>query len=404
MEVNFTNINFDNDVQLTKNIEDKNTKIKSICNNLPALNIVKDSELLNSTIIQTEKFIKNKNKYVVFGTGGSNLGARALINTSVNKIENILFFDNIDPLFFQSQILKLELETTGFIVISKSGTTPETLSQLGCIINIANEKNILNVLYKNTLIITEFKESPLFNIAKKNNCLLLEHKNNIGGRYSVFSNVGMVPAILAGLNVKKIHQGVIKVLNQNNFIDLFKFAQIFKFCKSNNFSSNVLMTYSDGLNYFGKWYLQLWAESIGKKNRGVTALHATGTTDQHSQLQLYLDGPKDKFFTFIKSNYKNKGLNINSQIMKTESVDYLVDKKMGDLMHAEQEATIDTFRLNDYKFREILIDIIDEESIGILMANSMIETIAACVYFDVDPFDQPAVEQGKILTKKYLSQ
>jgi len=403
MEVNFTNINFDKDVQLSKDIEEINLKIKNTCNNLPALNIVKDSDLLNSTIVQTTKFIKNKKKYVVFGTGGSNLGARALINTSINQPENILFFDNIDPLFFQNQILKLDIETTGFIVISKSGTTPETLSQLGCLINIANEKNMLNVLYKNTLIITEFKESPLFNIAKKNNCLLLEHKNNIGGRYSVFSNVGMVPAILAGLDVKKIHQGVIHVLKENNFINLFKFAQIFKFCKSNTFSSNVLMTYSDGLNYFGKWYLQLWAESIGKKNRGVTALHATGTTDQHSQLQLYLDGPKDKFFTFIKSNYKNKGLNINSQIMKAESVDYLIDKKMGDLMHAEQDATIDTFRLNNYKFREILIDRIDEESIGILMANSMIETIAACIYIDVDPFDQPAVEQGKILTKKYLS-
>ncbi len=403
MEVNFTNINFDKDVQLTENIEDKNTKIKSICNNLPALNIVKDNDLLNTTIFQTEEFSKNKKKYVVFGTGGSNLGARALINTFFNQSENILFFDNIDPLFFQSQILKLEIETTGFIVISKSGTTPETLSQFGCLLNIANEKNILKIFYKNTMIITEAKDSPLFNIAKKNKCLLLEHKDNIGGRYSVFSNVGMVPAILAGLDVKKIHQGVNNVLNQNKFIDLLKFAQIFKFCKSNNFSSNVLMTYSDGLNYFGKWYLQLWAESIGKKNRGVTALHATGTTDQHSQLQLYLDGPKDKFFTFIKSNYKGKGLNINSQIMKAESVDYLVDKKMGDLMHAEQDATIDTFKLNGFKFREILIERIDEESIGSLMANSMIETIAACIYFDVDPFDQPAVEQGKKLTKKYLS-
>ena len=403
MKVNFTNINFANDVQLSKDIEDINVKIKSICNNLPALNIVKDKDLLNSTIVQTTEFIKNKKKFVVFGTGGSNLGARALINTSIKQSENILFFDNIDPLFFQNQVVALDIETTGFIIISKSGTTPETLSQLGCLINIANEKNILNIFYKNTICITESKDSPLFNIAKKNNCLFLEHKNNIGGRYSVFSNVGMVPAILAGLDVKKIHQGVISVLNQNDFIDLFKFAQIFKFCKSNNFSSNVLMTYSDGLNYFGKWYLQLWAESIGKKNRGVTAIHATGTTDQHSQLQLYLDGPKDKFFTFIKSNYKNKGLNINSQIMKAESVDYLVDKKMGDLMHAEQDATIDTFRLNNYKFREILIDIIDEESIGILMANSMIETIAACIYFDVDPFDQPAVEQGKKLTKKYLS-
>ena len=306
-------------------------------------------------------------------------------------------------MFFQSQILKLDFATTGFIVISKSGTTPETLSQLGTIVNIANEKNILNTLYNNMMVITEFKDSALFNIAKKNNCLLLEHQDDIGGRYSVFSNVGMVPAIIAGLNVKKIHEGVVKLLNKNDFTNAFKFAQMFKYSVSNNFSSSVLMTYSDGLNYFGKWYLQLWAESIGKQNRGVTALHATGTTDQHSQLQLYLDGPKDKFFTIIKSNYKNKGLLIDSQLMKDESIDYLVNKKMGDLMHAEQDATIDTFKLNGFKFREIFIETINEESIGMLMANSIIETIAACIYFDVDPFDQPAVEQGKVLTKKYLS-
>ena len=299
--------------------------------------------------------------------------------------------------------MSLDIRTTGFIVISKSGTTPETLSQFGAVINLAYEKNILDILYANTLVVTEFKNSPLFNIAKKNNCLLLEHQKDIGGRYSIFSNVGMIPAIIAGLDVKKIHQGALSIINKNNFTNTFKFAQLYRFCNANNFLSNVIMTYSDGLNYFGKWYLQLWAESIGKKNRGITALHATGTTDQHSQLQLYLDGPKDKFFTFIKSNYKNKGLKINSEIMRGESVNYLVDKTMGDLMHAEQNATIDTFKLNNFKFREITIENINEESIGSLMANSIIETIAACVYFDVDPFDQPAVEQGKILTKKYLS-
>ena len=403
MKIDFTNINFDDDIQHDHNINDLNFKIKNVCNNLPALNIAKNSELLNLTIEKTESFKQHKKTFVVFGTGGSNLGARALINILVDQPDNILFFDNIDPLFFQSQILKLDFATTGFIVISKSGTTPETLSQLGTIVNIANEKNILNTLYNNMMVITEFKDSALFNIAKKNNCLLLEHQDDIGGRYSVFSNVGMVPAIIAGLNVKKIHEGVIKLLNKNDFNNAFKFAQIFKYSVSNNYSSSVLMTYSDGLNYFGKWYLQLWAESIGKQNRGVTALHATGTTDQHSQLQLYLDGPKDKFFTIIKSNYKNKGLLIDSQLMKDESIDYLVNKKMGDLMHAEQDATIDTFKLNGFKFREIFVETIDEENIGMLMANSIIETIAACIYFDVDPFDQPAVEQGKVLTKKYLS-
>ena len=145
------------------------------------------------------------------------------------------------------------------------------------------------------------------------------------------------------------------------------------------------------------------AESLGKKNKGFLPVISNAPKDHHSLLQLYLDGPKDKFFTFIKSNYRNKGLSIDSKLMESESVDYLINKKMGDLMHAEQDATIDTFKLNNFKFREILIETIDEENIGMLMANSIIETIAACIYFDVDPFDQPAVEQGKKLTKKYLS-
>ena len=403
MTINFTNINFNQDIELPENIENINEKIKKICNNLPALNIVRDNELLESTIEQTESFKKNKKNFVVFGTGGSNLGARALVSICIDQPKNILFFDNIDPLFFQNQIMKLDIESTGFIVISKSGTTPETLSQFGSIINIANEKNISEILYKNTLVVTEFNDSILYNIAKKKNCNLLEHKKDIGGRYSIFSNVGMIPAILAGLDVKKIHQGALKTIDNNDYLNSLKFAQIYKFCSTNSFLSNVVMTYSDGLYFFGKWYLQLWAESIGKKNKGVTALHSIGTTDQHSQLQLYLDGPKDKFFTFIKSNYKKKGLKIDSEIMKEESVNYLVNKTMGDLMHAEQDATIDTFKLNNFKFREIFIDEINEESLGSLMAESIIETIATCIYFDVDPFDQPAVEQGKILTKKYLS-
>ena len=403
MITNFTNINFEKDIILPKNIESLNEKIKKICKELPSLNILRNNSLLEYTIEQTEKFKKNKKNFVVFGTGGSNLGARALINILTDQPKNILFFDNIDPLFFQNQLVNLDIKSTGFIVISKSGTTPETLSQFGSVIKIANEKNILEKLYENSLVVTEFKNSPLYNIAKRNNCMLLEHKKDIGGRYSIFSNVGMIPAILADLDVKKIHEGALRTIEKNNFVNSLKFAQIFKFCSSNNYMSNVMMTYSDGLNYFGKWYLQLWAESIGKNNKGVTPLHAIGTTDQHSQLQLYLDGPKDKFFTFIKSNYKNKGLKIDLEIMKEESVNYLVNKTMGDLMHAEQDATIDTFKLNNFKFREILLEEINEESIGSLMAESIIETIAACIYFDVDPFDQPAVEQGKILTKKYLS-
>ena len=403
MRTEFININFKDDVILPKNIEKLNDKIKKICNELPSLNIVKDKTLLEYTIDQTNNFQKNKKNFVVFGTGGSNLGARALVNILIDQPKNIHFFDNIDPLYFQNQVLKLDIQSTGFIVISKSGATPETLSQFSSIINIAKEKNILETLLSNTLVITEFKDSPLYNFAKNNNCNLLEHKKDIGGRYSIFSNVGMIPAILAGLNVHKVHQGALKIIEDINFDNSLKFAQLFRYSNSMQYTSNVIMTYSDALNYFGKWYLQLWAESIGKNNKGVTALHSVGTTDQHSQLQLYLDGPKDKFFTFIKSNYKNKGLKINSEMIKDESVNYLANIRMGDLMHAEQNATIDTFKLNNFKFREIYLDEINEESIGKLMTECILETIATCKYFAVNPFDQPAVEQGKILTKKYLS-
>ena len=168
-------------------------------------------------------------------------------------------------------------------------------------------------------------------------------------------------------------------------------------------NNSVLMTYSDALIYFGKWYLQLWAESIGKNGMGITPIHAIGTTDQHSQLQLYLDGPKDKFFTFVTTKHSNLGLKIHKNVLEENDIPYLAGKSMGDLMQAEQQATMDTFNKRGFAYREIYVPKIDEFSIGQLMTLSMLETIASCIFLGVNPFDQPAVEQGKSLTRKYLS-
>ena len=163
------------------------------------------------------------------------------------------------------------------------------------------------------------------------------------------------------------------------------------------------MTYSDSLFYFGKWYLQLWAESLGKNKKGITAIHSVGTTDQHSQLQLYLDGPRDKFFTFFTTDHSNKGFKLHTKTMKENNINYLTNKKMGDLMEAEQKATIETFKKNNFLLREFYIPKINEFNIGKIMAFSIMETISTCFFYDVNPFDQPAVEAGKLLTKKYLS-
>ena len=402
MKIEFKNLDFKKDVVLPENISEINNHILSICNKLPALNILSNKNLLNYNIDFVKKFMNGKKHFVVFGTGGSNLGARALININ-NKRNNISFFDNIDPIFFEKSFNNIDFNSTGFIVISKSGTTPETLSQFGSIIEVASNNDKLKTLFSNTLVITEFSNSPLFNIAKKNKCLLLEHNKNIGGRYSVFTNVGLVPAIIAGLDVEEIYKGGFETFNDHQNYEFLKIGQIFKYQNKLNLNNNVIMTYSDSLYYFGKWYLQLWAESIGKNNKGITAIHSIGTTDQHSQLQLYLEGPRDKFFTFVTTDHKNKGLTINNDIFKDQNFKYFKGKKMGDLMQAEQMATLETFNINNFKFREINLNLINEKNIGSLMTGCIIETIASCVYFEVDPFNQPAVEQGKKLTKKYLS-
>ena len=289
-----------------------------------------------------------------------------------------------------------------FIIISKSCSTVETLSQFASMVQFATEKNLLTKFYANCLFITEFKDSPLYNIAIKNNCLILEHQKDIGGRYSIFSNVGMVPAIIGGVNVKEIHRGAKEIIEKIDEYNPHLLGQLFKFQNLPTYSTSVIMTYSDALYYFGKWYLQLWAESIGKKNKGITPIHSVGTTDQHSQLQLYLDGPKDKFFTFFTTDHSNKGFKINKKIMSEEKLDYLVNKTIGDLMQAEQKATIDTFIKNNFKCREVFLPNIEAFSMGSLIALSIIETIVACVYFEVNPFTQPSVEEGKKLTIKYL--
>ena len=404
MRTSFNNINFYKDISLPKNNEKYILDIQDKIINLSSLKIVNDNKLLDEIINTTLNFSKYKKDFLIFGTGGSNLGAKALINIlQGNTKVNMHFYDNIDPINFKNNIEKIDLNKAGIIIISKSGSTPETLSQFSSLIEIFEQKNSLETLYKNSLVITEDEPSPLANIAHANNCKIMNHEKDIGGRFSIFSNVGMVPSIIAGLDVKKIHLGAIEEINKYNQDNHLKIAQLFRYQNfKNKFTNSILMTYSDALYYFGKWYLQLWSESLGKDNKGITPIHAVGTTDQHSQLQLYLDGPKDKFFTFITTHHSNLGFKLNNKTMKDHKINYLINKTMGDLMQAEQQATIDTFNNNNFSFREIYIDKINEFSVGQLMAFSIMETVATCLYYEVNPFDQPAVEQGKILTKKYL--
>ena len=414
LSIKFENINnsekiYNLDKTTSSKINKNDSWIKKELKNFPPLNILYKKNLLDITIEKTIKFSKNKNKFIIFGTGGSNLGSRALINTLCSKEKKIIkFYDNVDPISFQTSMQNINVNSTGFIIISKSGQTPETLSQFACLIELFIQINKIKEFYQNCLIITENNSNPLRKIAKNNNCMIIDHESDIGGRFSVFSSVGMVPAIIAGLDVNKIHKGAIDIIDNienDNYLNLIKLLpELFAFSDSfKNIKTSVLMTYSDSLYFFGKWYLQLWAESVGKLNKGITPIHSIGTTDQHSQLQLFLDGPKDKFFTFISTNHSNKGLKINYEILNEKPTSYLAGKYMGDLMEAEQKATINTFIKKKFYLREIHIPNVDEFSIGQLMALSIVETILTCRNLEIDAFNQPAVEEGKLLTKEYLS-
>ncbi len=400
MQVKYFNSNFDNNQ--SANFFDK--KIIDTIKNFPAFNIIFNENLLIKTLSITKEFKLNKKKIILFGTGGSNLGARALCNIKYNRDIQIEFYDNIDPNTFENSFEAIDFKTTGFIVVSKSGSTPETLAQFSSLYQKAIQKNKLDEFLSNILVITEFNNSPLYKIAKDIKCTLLEHENDIGGRFSIFSNVGIIPAIILGIDINQLYRGATDVINNFEKYSSLNLGKYLFLQKEKKYNSSVLMTYSDNLYFYGKWYLQLWAESIGKNKKGITPIHSVGTTDQHSQLQLYLDGPSDKFFTFITTNHSKKGPLINEDIFKDTNINFFKNKFLGDLMQAEQYATLETFKQNNFSIREVFIPKIDEKNVGRLLALSIIETISSCMYLNVNPFDQPAVEQSKILTKKYLIQ
>ena len=230
-------------------------EINHIIANLASLSIAGQISDLKDIKRVSNSLAKNKEIIVVLGTGGSNLGARALINIlQGGEVKKIHFFDNIDPIQFRNSILKLDMLKTGFIIISKSGHTPETLSQFSSIIEIIKLNNFSQECLKDFVVVTENKESPLKKIANQFSCQTLDHSKNIGGRYSVFSNVGLLPASIAGMDILKIRLGadeiISKVKNDSYKDHLIGSKLIISLQSKRSVNLNVLMTYTDALYYF----------------------------------------------------------------------------------------------------------------------------------------------------------
>jgi glucose-6-phosphate isomerase len=357
---------------------------------------------------------------VMLGTGGSSLGGQTLCQLAGYNVPGvgilrdpprIHFIDNLDPFSFETMLARLPLATTHFVAISKSGGTAETLMQT--IAALASLKAAGLDARNAVLGISEpakaGKRNGLRDLLEKHQVPLLEHDPGVGGRYSALTNVGLLPAAILGLDIAAIRKGAGAALLP--VLDKYEPARVpaalgaalsIAAAESKSKTISALIAYSDRLERFTHWYVQLWAESLGKDGKGTTPLAALGPVDQHSQVQLFIAGPRDKLFTVVSVGAQGKGPRMDAELAKLGGEPGFAGKTIGDLVAAEGRATAETLANNGCPVRSMHIDRLDEASLGELLMHFMLETIVAAHLLGIDAFDQPAVEEGKVLAKKYL--
>jgi glucose-6-phosphate isomerase len=360
---------------------------------------------------------------VILGTGGSSLGGQTLAQLAGFAVPGVgalrppprlHFIDNLDPESFGALLGRLPHATTRFVAISKSGGTAETLMQTIAAVSALTDAGLQTRIPDVFLGISEpanaGKPNGLRNMLGKYRVPFLDHDPGVGGRYSALTNVGLLPAAMVGLDIAAIREGaklaLAPVLAKKPAPQIpaaVGAALSVTLAASKGKSTSVLMAYCDRLQRFTHWYVQLWAESLGKNGRGTTPLAALGPVDQHSQLQLFIGGPRDKLFTVIAVDGAGQGPRMDGELASLAGEPGFAGKTIGDLVAAEARATAETLAKNGCPVRTIHIDKLDEESLGELMMHFMLETIIAAHLLGIDAFDQPAVEEGKVLAKRYLT-
>lgn len=386
-------------------------------NTMPILRLPAQRDDLAALAPLAERYQRRFDDVLILGTGGSSLGSRALYEMADRDTETLKaapklhIITNVDPFVWDRLISRLDYRKTGIIVISKSGGTTETMMQFLSLLPVVLRQIEADELGRHITLITEPGDNPLRGLAARYDLPVLDHDPKVGGRYSVLSVVGMLPTLIAGLGAAETRAGAQAVLDQ-----AFAAIEDPASCPAavgaaisvglqseRGIGASVMLAYSDRLGSLARWYRQLWAESLGKDGQGTTPIYATGPVDQHSQLQLWLDGPADKMFTVLGGPNDQGGAEIDPNLVDDPRLAYLSGCSMGDLMAASRRATAEALAARGRPVRRIEMARIDEGSMGALMMHFMLETVLAADLMGVDPFDQPAVEEGKVLIRKYLA-
>ena len=354
------------------------------------------------------KTVKQKN-IVVIGIGGSTLGTYAIykfLKHSKTLSKQLFFLETTDPIDIKSKVESIDLNDTLFVVISKSGTTVETVSIFKYI------HSLVKIDKNNTVIVTE-NDSKLNSYAQKNEMKTFEIPKDVGGRFSVFSAVGLLPLAIVGIDIDELLAGA-KELHDNFFSKKEFYKRIIKKARfiteyKNRFNINVVFSYSSRLEGFNKWYIQLWGESLGKidinsTRQGLTPVGIIGPVDQHSFLQLIVQGKRDKIVTVIKVDDFDSDLVIPKvELEGLEELDYLNGIEFSSLINKQADATIESINnLNDIPCDVITIDGVRESAISALMYEYELLTSICGKFMYINAYDQPGVESGKIILKNKL--
>jgi glucose-6-phosphate isomerase len=391
---------------------------------LPLLRVPEDTADIGQAEASLGRLSDGAHTIVFFGIGGSSLGGQTLAQLAGWNVPGGLderqkrrprtrFYDNLDPETLGRALDALDLAATRFVVISKSGNTPETLVQALVALQAVKAAGLEREIPRLFLGLTEpaaaGKSNGLRSLLSAHKVPTVDHHTGIGGRYSALTNVGLLPALARGLDVHALRAGaraVVALLRSAEKPDSLPAAVgaalNVALSKERNIRVLVMMPYADRLGRFAHWFVQLWAESLGKNGEGTTPIACLGPVDQHSQLQLFMDGPREHLITVLRLATAGTGPRLDPGLAKAAGLGELVGRTVGDLVAAQALAVPAALARAGRPVRVIDIDTLDATTIGALMMHFMLETILAGRLLGVDPFDQPAVELGKRLARERL--
>lgn len=351
----------------------------------------------------------SKKHIAIVGIGGSTLGTFAIyqfLKRTKEFDKKLHFFETTDPTDIKQRVKKLDLEDTLFLIISKSGTTIETISIFKYL------ASLVTIDAKNCAIISE-EDSKLTSFAKKQNMTTFDIPKNVGGRFSVFSTVGLVPLAILGVNIDNLLKGAKEVhnsfFNQKGYYETIMEKARFMVENKNRFNINVVFSYSASLEGFNKWYIQLWGESLGKINingtkQALTPIGLIGPVDQHSFLQLIAEGKRDKTVTFIKvADFQDETKIPSNTLDGFEELEYVDNLTFAKLIDEQANATIESLKqLGDIPHDVITINRVDEYNIAKLMYSYQLLTSVVGKFVQINTYNQPGVESGKQILKEKL--